>query len=380
MTFVICTRRHCFHARGYYQIAFSKLVVSSVSTTTIDTTSHHCLSDRRNGQRFATQQRVCEKSLFSHRRLLQPSKAHNHCQTRALSSWIPEVMQNLSFWGGTGVVLKTLHTNAGLEYWACFSAMNFVLRISLVPLVIYSARMAARYAKVAPEVQFIVTIFQNDIKKMRNEGKSLREQRYLFMKNLQTVRGIYKLHNINPLTVFLSPFFQIPFFYYVATDLRKITNGADPALAQELTESKFLWLTDLTDPDPWYGLPIVAGAMLYFNVEMAIGRKSLSGPTASQSDFARLLKDLFQTLAVFMPCFTSQSPAGLQIYLVSSFTWTLFQSAALETTRFAALLAFLQWEHLRQSQNLPRSSWNSRNLSRRQWRSEETALSWVAMC
>jgi len=76
-------------------------------------------------------------------------------------------------------------------------------------------------------------------------------------------------------------------------------------------------------------LPIAAGAMLYFNVEVAIGKKSLSGPAASQSDFAGLLKDLFQTLAVFMPCYASQSPAGLQIYLVSSFTWTLFQSAAL---------------------------------------------------
>jgi hypothetical protein len=212
--------------------------------------------------------------------------------------------------------------------------MNFLLRASLIPLVIYSAKMAARYAKVAPEVQFIITLFQNDLKKLRAEGKSLYEQRYLFLQNLQTLRAIYKLHNINPLTVFLSPLLQIPFFYYVATDLRKIVNGADPTLAQELTESRFLWVTDLTDPDPWYGLPMAAGAMLYINVEVAIGKRSLSGPTASQSDFARLLKDLFQTLAVFMPSFASQSPAGLQIYLVSSFTWTLFQSAALRDDTF----------------------------------------------
>jgi membrane protein insertase Oxa1/YidC/SpoIIIJ len=247
-----------------------------------------------------------------------------------MSSWFsPDLVQDFTIWGGTGTVLKSLHTDLGLEYWTCFSSMNFILRAALVPLVIYGAKTAARYAKVAPEVQFIVTLFQNDLKKMRAEGKSLYEQRLLFQQNMQTVRTIYKLHNINPLTVFLSPFLQIPFFYYVATDLRKIVNGSDPALAQELTESKFLWVTDLTDPDPWFGLPIAAGAMLYFNVEMAIGKKSLSGPAASQSDFAGLLKDLFQTLAVFMPCFTAQSPAGLQIYLVSSFTWTLFQGAAL---------------------------------------------------
>eukprot|EP00536_Pseudo-nitzschia_multiseries_P000633 jgi/Psemu1/321713/estExt_fgenesh1_pg.C_80009 len=249
-------------------------------------------------------------------------------QTRSIASWAPEFVQDFSIWGGTGIVLTSLHS-AGLPYWTSFSAMNFLLRASLVPLVIYGAQTAARYAKVAPEIQFIVTLFQNDLKKMRAEGKSLLEQRHLFIQNMETVRNIYKLHNINPLTVFLSPFLQIPFFYYVATDLRKIVNGSDPELAQELTESSFLWVPDLTDPDPWFGLPVAAGAMLYFNVEVAIGKRSLSGPAASQSDFAGLLKDVFQTLAVFMPCFSAQSPAGLQIYLVSSFTWTLFQSAAL---------------------------------------------------
>lgn len=269
--------------------------------------------------------------------ILEFQQTRNHaCRNnvqarRHMSSWFaaPEFLQDFTIWGGTGVVIKSLHNDFGLPYWSCFSSMNFMLRTALLPLVVYGAHTAARYAKVAPEIQFIVTLFQNDLKKMRAEGKNLLEQRYLFQQNLQTVRSIYKLHQINPLTVFLSPFLQIPFFYYVATDLRKIVNGSDPALAQELTESKFLWLTDLTDPDPWFGLPIAAGAMLYFNVEVAIGRRSLSGPAASKSDFAGLLKDGFQTLAVFMPCFAAQSPAGLQIYLVSSFTWTLFQSAAL---------------------------------------------------
>eukprot|EP00980_Cylindrotheca_fusiformis_P027913 scaffold22568_cov125-Cylindrotheca_fusiformis.AAC.10 len=251
-------------------------------------------------------------------------------QVRSISSWLPEVVQDFSIWGGTATVLKTLHgTDGTIPYWACFALMNAMLRTALIPLVIYSAKMSSRFAKVAPEVQFIVTLFQNDLKKMRAEGKSLYEQRYLFLQNLQTIRGVYKLHNINPLMVFVSPLVQIPFFYYAATDLRKIVNGADPALAQELTESGFYWVPDLIEPDPWYGLPILAGAMLYANVEVAIGRRSLSGPAAAKSDFAGFLKDAFQTLAVFMPCLSSQSPAGLQIYLVSSFTFTIFQSAAL---------------------------------------------------
>ena len=252
----------------------------------------------------------------------------NRCQHRSIS-WLPDAVQNFSVWGGTGVALNTLHCGGVVPYWACFALMSISLRTALVPLVVHSAKTAARFAKVAPELQFIITLFQNDLKKMRAEGKSMFEKRQLFLQNIQTVRSIYKLHNINPLLVFVSPLLQIPFFYYVAIDLRKIVNGQDPELAQQLTESTFLYLTDLTDPDPWYGLPIAAGAMLYLNVEVAVGRRSLSGPTAAKSDFAGLLKDLFQTLAVFMPCLASQSPAGLQIYLLSSFTWTLFQGAAL---------------------------------------------------
>ena len=309
-----------------HSITSLSLVFPSTKSYTRTALTENRMASRRNCFQFAQLSNNVRGGIFQ-------------TTTRPMSSWlIPEFMQDFSIWGGTGVAIHSLHSTVGLPYWACFSTMNFMLRASLIPLVVYGAQTAARYAKVAPEVQFIVTLFQNDLKKMRAEGKSLYEQRYLFLQNIQTVRGIYKLHNINPLTVFLSPFLQIPFFYYVATDLRKIVNGSDPALAQELTESKFLWLTDLTDPDPWFGLPIAAGAMLYFNVEVAIGKRSLGGPVASQSDFAGMLKDLFQTLAVFMPCFTSQSPAGLQIYLVSSFTWTLFQSAALRNDSMRGIL------------------------------------------
>lgn len=78
--------------------------------------------------------------------------------------------------------------------------------------------------------------------------------------------------------------------------MRKLINGGDPALAQELTDSGFLWVSDLTDPDPFYGFPIISGMLLYLNVEMAIGQKSLSGEASSKSNLARILKDVFQSM------------------------------------------------------------------------------------
>jgi hypothetical protein len=87
----------------------------------------------------------------------------------------------------------------------------------------------------------------------------------------------------------------IPVFWYFSVDIRKLINGGNPELAQELTESGFLWVMDLTEPDPWYGLPILSGLLLYLNVEVAVGKQSLSGETASKSNIARYLKDGFQS-------------------------------------------------------------------------------------
>eukprot|EP00550_Attheya_septentrionalis_P006427 CAMPEP_0198282758 /NCGR_PEP_ID=MMETSP1449-20131203/2522_1 /TAXON_ID=420275 /ORGANISM="Attheya septentrionalis, Strain CCMP2084" /LENGTH=572 /DNA_ID=CAMNT_0043979149 /DNA_START=21 /DNA_END=1739 /DNA_ORIENTATION=- len=242
---------------------------------------------------------------------------------------VPEFAQNWTVWGGSGFILKTFHHDGLLPYWACMGLTNVLVRCSLIPLVIQAAHVSTRFATVAPEVQFLMTIYQNDSKRMRAEKASGVEQGSLMLQSLKTFRQIYRLHKIHPLAIFKSPLMQIPVFWYFSIDIRKIINGADPELAQALTDSGFLWVTDLCEPDPYHGLPIMCGLLLYLNVEMAIGKKNLSGETASKSNIAILLKDFFQTISVFMPCFMSQSPAGVQIYLMTSFVFTMFQGMAL---------------------------------------------------
>lgn len=210
-------------------------------------------------------------------------------------SMLPDFMSNVHFWGGAGVMIKTIHLNVNVPYWASIALFNASVRTALFPFIIYSAHNSSQFAKVAPEVQFAITVFQNDLKKSRAEGTSSREQARLFRQILELISGLYKLHNVNPLSVFISPLCQIPIFWYFSVDLRKIINGADPALAQQLTEGGMLWFPDLTNPDPWFALPVFSGLLLYYNVEVAVGKQSLSGETASKSNIAILLKDLFQS-------------------------------------------------------------------------------------
>ena len=263
---------------------------------------------------------------------------HQHCQARLLSTWLPEAVHGFSVWGGSGFVLKTLHADGVLPYWACFAAISIIVRTCLFPVVVYGARTSSRFAKVIPEVQFLLTLYQNDAKKLRQDKASWAEHLVLFRVNLTTLRGLYKLHKVHPLAIFLSPLMQLPIFWYISIDLRKIVNGLDPLLAQQLVDSSIAWVSDLTEPDPWVGLPIFAGLALYANVEVATGRHTLSGPIAAKSDTGVQLKDLFQSLAVFMPCFTAQLPSGVQIYIATSFLFTAFQSVALRTESIRAQL------------------------------------------
>jgi len=249
---------------------------------------------------------------------------------------VPEFAQHWTVWGGSGILLKTIHHNGAVPYWACMAITNIIVRSSLTPLVIQSAHISSRFAKVAPEVQFLITIFQKDIKGLRDRNESPVTQFLVMKATWQTLSALYKVHKIHPFAIFKAPLMQLPVFWYFSIDLRKIINGADPGLAQSLTEGGLLWVTDLTEPDPWYGLPILGGLLLYANVEVALGKKILSGEATSKANVAVTLKDFFQSLAVFMPCFMAHQPAGVQIYLATSFVFTMFQSAALRNDNIRA--------------------------------------------
>ena len=208
---------------------------------------------------------------------------------------VPEFAQHWTVWGGSGHVLRALHHGGTVPYWACMGLTNVLVRTSLLPLVLQGAHTATRFANVAPEVQFLVTCFQRDMKGMKERDARPSEKYALMRTTMQTMGGLYKLHGIHPLSIFKAPLMQLPVFWYFSIDLRKIINGADPELAQGLTEGGLLWVTDLSEPDPYYGLPVLGGLLLYLNVEVALGKHALSGEASSRANAASFMKDGFQS-------------------------------------------------------------------------------------
>jgi hypothetical protein len=213
---------------------------------------------------------------------------------------MPEFMRHVSIWGGTATILKGLHAH-NLPYWGGICYTNIMVRTSLLPLVVQGAKTATEMGKVAPEVQFLFTNYIQDAKKLRQnakfqlpDGTEITKYKLMIM-TADAYWALYKKEKLTPFDTLKSPLMQLPVYWYFSVDLRKLINGGDPELAQQLTESSFLWVTDLTEPDPWYGLPILCGLLLYLNVEIAVGKLSLSGETASKSNVAKYMKDGFQS-------------------------------------------------------------------------------------
>ena len=119
---------------------------------------------------------------------------------------LPEFAQSWTIWGGSGILLKGIHHDGLVPYWLCMSLTNVAVRTSLVPLVMDGAKTSARLAKVTPEVQFLYSLFQQDLNRLKTRddgGKSAFFERVnLFVKARQTLKGIYKLHKVHPFSMF----------------------------------------------------------------------------------------------------------------------------------------------------------------------------------
>ena len=262
----------------------------------------------------------------------------SYVNSKQLSSSSSSVFDSLpTIWGGSAVAISAMHS-VGVPYWGTSILLAFSVRSALLPVVIRGARASADLAKVSPEVQFLISMYQRDQVKLKAMKATFQERVDHGKQTLTNLRGIYTRYDVHPVRVFLSPLMQLPFFVYFASDIRKTVNGLDVELAKSLETGGTLWFMDLTEPDPWFVLPSLAGVLLYANVEMAVGKQSLAGEASSKSNIAGILKDAFQSLACFIPVFASTQPAMVQLYLLTSFSFSIGQGFLLRNEMFRSFV------------------------------------------
>jgi YidC/Oxa1 family membrane protein insertase len=139
-------------------------------------------------------------------------------------------------------LLKQFYKLVGNYGWAII-LLTIVIRVPFIPIVNKGQRSMKRLQEVQPRMQEIREKYKKDSKKMQEEMMQL-----------------YKKHKVNPMGGCLPMLLQIPVFFALYKVL---------LIAIELRQAPFaLWITDLSQKDPYYIFPIVMGASMVLQQKM----------------------------------------------------------------------------------------------------------------
>ncbi len=170
------------------------------------------------------------------------------------------------------------------SYGVSILILTFLIRLIMHPLVVTQTRTTEAMKVINPKLQ--------ELQRKYKDNKDVYNER---------VFQLYKEYKINPMSGCLPMLIQIPILFGFLAMLRAYDFG---------TES-FLWLPSLTEPDPYYVLPILTGLTTYFQLMM-----SAADPTQ-------------RTMTFFMPVFITavslKFQSGLALYWVASNVFTIFQ-------------------------------------------------------
>ena len=158
--------------------------------------------------------------------------------------------------------------------------VTILIKILLLPLTLKQDKSMKEMKKLQPELEKIKQKYANDKQ----------------MLNIKTME-LYKEHKVNPLGGCLPLLLQLPILFALFGVLR---SGIIPK------DSSFLWLK-LTDPDPFYILPVLNGAVSFL-------QQKLMGSADSNPQ----MKNMMYVFPIMMIMISYKMPSGLQVYWLTS--------------------------------------------------------------
>jgi YidC/Oxa1 family membrane protein insertase len=196
--------------------------------------------------------------------------------------------------------LKTLYGWVG-NWGLAIILLTLVIKLILLPLTHWSYVSMRNMAAVKPLIDEI------------NKKFSAPEDRE---KKNQAMLELYKTHKINPMMGCFPMLLQMPIWISLYSML---------ARSVELYHTPFfLWITDLSQRDPYFILPVVLGGSMFVQQKLT--------PTTADSQQAKML---MYFMPVMFTGFMLFLPAGLNLYILVSTVLTILQQKLLYKPKVA---------------------------------------------
>jgi YidC/Oxa1 family membrane protein insertase len=165
-------------------------------------------------------------------------------------------------------------TTNSTGWFISIASFTLLFRVSLLPLVKLQLRNNQKIMSpiVQSQLSHLNKLYIKNV--YRDQDAFVGNPAYVYESTKLYVRGfkgIMRLNNIKPIFSVILPFVQIPVFVSFVYAMRGMINSDNLFITQQLQNGGALWFNDLTIPDPYYILPVIAISSTYLSLELSLG-------------------------------------------------------------------------------------------------------------
>jgi len=200
--------------------------------------------------------------------------------------------------------LKWTHDHWVANWGWAIVILTLIINVALFPLKWSSMKAGLKMQKAAPEVKAI----QEKYKKYKLADPKRQEMN-------QEISAVYKRHGANPVGGCVPMLVQMPFLIAFYTML---------GVAIELRQAPFLWMRDLSSPDPYHILPIGIMITMYLLQKMT--------PAGGMDPVQQKMMSV--TMPVVLGAISWSLSAGLCVYWVLGNVIAMAQQWIVNQTKF----------------------------------------------
>jgi YidC/Oxa1 family membrane protein insertase len=201
--------------------------------------------------------------------------------------------------------LQWIHGHVVANYGWAIALLTTALKLALLPLSLAAFKSMRKMQKLQPRMQSI---------RERWRGK-LRDKQGRFNADAQRqmneeIMGLYRTEGVNPAGGCLPILVQLPIFFAFYTML---------STAVELKFASWLWVPDLTEPEPFPAL--LRPLPLLMGVSQVIQQRMTPPPPDP------IQRKMLQAMPIVFTFFSLWFPSGLVLYWLTNNLWSIAQQA-----------------------------------------------------
>ena len=214
-----------------------------------------------------------------------------------------------------GIIAKPMGWLLGLlygfiqDYGITIIIFTVIVKLCIYPLYIKQTKSMSKMQDVQPKIQALQKKYANDKETLNIKMSEL-----------------YKEEKFNPMGGCLPMLIQMPIIMGLFALLRNPMQYISKDSMIFAFHEPFLWIEDLSQPDPWI-LPIIAGVATFISFTM---NKALNESNQQTAGMMKMMQFVFPIMILWM---AKSFPSGLSLYWAVSQIVQIFLNIHLSTIR-----------------------------------------------